>query len=257
MWKSHQKRLSWPNWIATYFFKVSPPFQSQSQQKLQGFGIWHSEGEVAPDCTKSNWKCSSLGLLQEPGTEQVPDVQHPTAPAGTDSGAVEPTPARDLGWPHWEGASQQFLSAAQRHHRLSQLENSVLWLILFTSNQLLRGTSLFSPNTVMCHSWNKGLHIVEWSPHFQHQQADQKKNNFTVNWCLIKLMTHILWIARSCHFSQSSLDTQSKRTWEDLHPASPQGKWEVFAEAVKHPNCMLQSANKLSNMGIKNLRLWT
>lgn len=153
MWKSHQKRLNWPNWIAVYFLKVSPPFQSQSQRKLQGFGIWHSEGgssflcecRVAPDCTESSWKCSSLELPQEPGTEQVPDVQHPAAPAGTDSGAVEPTPAREPGWPHWEEASQQFLSVAQRHHRLSQLENSVLWLILFTSNQLLRVTSPFSP----------------------------------------------------------------------------------------------------------------
>lgn len=48
-----------------------------------------------------------------------------------------------------------------------------------------------------------------------------------------ELMTHPLWIAESCHFPQSSLDTQSKRTWEELYPTSPQGKQEVVAEVVK------------------------
>lgn len=92
---------------------------------LRGGSSFLCECRVAPD-SESSWKCSSLELPQEPGTEQVPDVQHPAAPAGTDSGAVEPIPAREPGWPHWEEASQQFLSVAQRHHRLSQLENSVL-----------------------------------------------------------------------------------------------------------------------------------
>lgn len=146
MWKSHQKRLSWPNWIAAYFLEVSPPtFPPQSQQKLQGFGIWHSEREVLSPL--------SAVLLQT--APSAAEVQQPGAPVGArhrraashstcwHCAAVEPSPGRELGWPHWDKASQQFLSSAHQHYSLSQLENLVLWLSLFTRNQLPRVTSPF------------------------------------------------------------------------------------------------------------------
>lgn len=83
-----------------------------------------------------------------------------------------------------------------------------------------------SSKVVRCPPLKEGVVYYGISPHFQHWQVDTKK--FTVNGCLIKLMTHLLYIARSsCFFSQSSLDTQSKRTWEDLYSTSPRGKQEV------------------------------
>lgn len=145
--KIPSEELSWPNWIAAYFLKVSPPATLSIPESAETARIWHlalregssfpCECRVAPDCTKSSWKCSSLGLLWEPGT----DVQHPTAPAGTEELWCQPQPGSWAGLT--ERKPQQFLSLAHQCYGLSQLENLVLCLRLFTRNQLPRVTFPF------------------------------------------------------------------------------------------------------------------
>lgn len=154
---------------------------------LRGGSSFPCECRVAPDCTKPSWKCSSLGLLWE-------------RPAHLLALTAElwSQPQR---WPHWEEASQQFLSLAHQHHSLSQLENLVLWLRLFTRNQLLRVTSPFKYGDVPPLD-----HLT-----FSTKRQTKKKKNYSE--LVSKLMTHLLQKARSCHFPQNSLDTQSKRTW--------------------------------------------
>lgn len=154
--KIHQSNVKiqfhWPNRITAYFLKVSLSFQSRSQQKLLGFGIWHSErkvltsvsGRAALDCTKSSWNCCSLGLLWETCKKQMLDVQHLAALADAELRQRKTTPARESVSPNGKAASQCFLSLAHRHHSLPQAENSVLWQRQLISNQLLSVSSPFA-----------------------------------------------------------------------------------------------------------------
>lgn len=244
MWKSNQKSLNWPNWITGYFLKVSLSFQLQSQHKLLRLGIWHSQrevltslrGRVALDCTRSSWDCCSLGLLQETGKKQMLGMQHLAVLADSELGRQwKATPVRESVLPSGEAASQLPPSSAHWHHSLSKVENSVLWLRQLVSKQLLGISSSF-PDTFSLHKpwcvhpWKKRLHIMAYHLTIWNWQVDRKK--FAVNWCLIKLKTHLLWVARSSHFSQSSSSNKSKRTWEDLYPTSPRGKQEV--SLLKH-----------------------
>lgn len=138
MWKSHQKRLSWPNWIAAYFLEVSfPAFPSQSQQKLQGFGIWHSEREVLSPV--------SAGL---PQTAPSPaEVQQPGAPVGARHRRAA---SQSTCWHCGAGLAslRQSISAIPELstptlQSLPAGKLSPLVLRLFTRNQLPRVTSPF------------------------------------------------------------------------------------------------------------------
>lgn len=218
MWKCHQKRLSWPNWTAVYFLKVSPTLSIPDWAEI--VRIWHVafRGEVLSPV--------SAGL---PQTAPSPAG---TAVAWDSCGSVLHTC-----W-HWlqSGGVNPSQGAG-----LASLRGSFSAIPeLGTPIPQSFPVGKFSPLTETAHQEpaTKGHFSLQiwWcatlgSPHFQHQEADQKKKIYSE--LVSKLMTHLLWKARSCHFPQSSLDTQSKRTWEDLYPTSPPGKQEVFAEAVK------------------------